>query len=184
MKEFLLSASILFSLSAAAQTSLPYFTAFDNAGQQSGWTEYRLGEENAFYEWNYSTMQPYTAPNCLAHNYPVGGENLLDDWFVSPEFDFSGGGMLDSLHHAFSGFGVPGAGDTVAIYLLHGSQDPAVATKTLLMDFRGADYTGDGAWRRLDPIAIPAQSGESYIAIRYSTIINHFGVVVSISSKG
>lgn len=176
MKRFLLPASLLLSVSVSAQTSLPYFSGFDNAGEQTGWTEIRVGHENEFYEWQYTTAMPYSAPNCVVHNYPVGGQDLVDDWFISPEFDFTGGGMLDSLRYSFAGFGVPGAGDTIAVYLLNGSQDPDVATKTLLMDFRGGNYVGDGAWRRLDPTVIPAQSGESYIAIRYSTIVNWLDV--------
>lgn len=159
-----------------AQTTLPYFTGFDSEAQKTGWQEFRKGVMGT-YHWNFQNMAAYSAPGCVTHSYPVGGTDTTKNWFVSPPFALTSGGKLDSLRYAFTGFGVPGPGDTVAIYLLRGSADPALATsRTLLYDFRGANYVGDNAWRKLDPITIPAAPGSCYIAIYYRTAANWLDV--------
>jgi len=69
---------------------------------------------------------------------------VTDDWFVSPPFNFSNGGKLDSISFWFGGFGIPALSDTVAIYLVQGSSDPALATSTTtLLDFRAGNYQND-----------------------------------------
>ena len=118
---------VLFSSEAMAQTPLPYYTGFDNASEKAGWTEYRKGD-NGLYQWKFININPVSAPGVLLHNYPVGGSVPTDDWFVSPPFNFSNGGKLDSIYFSFTGFGVPALIDTVAIYLLQGNADPALAT--------------------------------------------------------
>ncbi len=172
---FLLASGTFSALNA--QLSMPYETGFDNVSQQSGWTEYRKGVVGQFQEWDYEAAQAFSAPNCVIHNYPVGGADPMDDWFVSPAFNISAGGALDSLRYYFSGFGTPQAGDTVFIYLLNGSQDPALATSVeILHEFSGANYQNDNTWRLLAPIALPARPGNSYIAFRYKTINNWLDV--------
>lgn len=160
-----------------AQTALPYFTGFDSDAQKTGWQEFKKGSISQFDKWEYVTNGAFTAPNCLLHDYPVGGTQPTQNWFVSPPFNLSAGGKIDSLRHAFTGFGVPGPGDTVAIYLLKGNADPALASsKTLLYDFRGANYVGDNAWRKLAPLTIPATTGSCYIAFYYRTVNNWLDV--------
>lgn len=164
-------------LKASAQTTLPYITGFDNNAQQTGWQEFRKGYIHDFYEWVYDAAGAYTAPNCLVHNYPVGATTASDDWFVSPAFNLPDGGRIDSLYRSFSGFGVPAAGDTVAIYLLAGSPDPALATaKTMLYDYRDTRYSSDNTWHNTTGITIPPTTGSCYIAIRYRTISNWLDV--------
>ena len=171
MKNILPALALIFSINTSAQLT-HYYSGFDAVEQLTGWAEYRKGDQG-LYKWNISSFGAYTAPNVLAHNYPVGGSTVTDDWYVSPVFDFSAGGMIDSMRYSFSGFGVPNNGDTVAIYLLNGSKDPALATsKILLKDYRGSDYNNDNTWRKQSPITIPAISGQSYIAFRYYTIAN------------
>jgi hypothetical protein len=154
-----------------------YTTGFDNPGEQAGWTEYRLGVDDPFYEWEYSAFSAYSEPNCLSHNYPVGGTEVSDDWFVSPAFDFSEGGTIDTIWRSFSGFGFPEAGDTVAIYVLNGDADPELATsKTLLIQYEGDNYMNDNIWRSDADIAVPNLPGQSYIAFRYKTIVNWLDV--------
>src|SRR5688572_3988309 len=115
---------------------LPYYTGFDNSTQQSGWMQFRTGYLGN-YQWGYSG-QGYSAPNCLRHDYPVGSSSsdTTIDWFVSPAFDFAGGGMLDSLKivvYTISGSVQPV--DHIGIYLLTGSNNPSQATTvTLLAD--------------------------------------------------
>lgn len=156
---------------------LPYYTGFDNPAEKFGWTEYRLGATNEFYQWEYSTFAPFSAPECLNHNYPVGGTEQTDDWFVSPVFDFSEGATIDSLRYAFSGFGAPMDGDTIGVYLLNGSPDPAVAeVVAMLYSFSDSTYINDNAWRKTEPFDIPPIIGESYIAFRYSTEVNWLDV--------
>lgn len=177
-KGILASLLILVTFSTLkAQLTLPYVTGFDNVTEQTNWVEYRKGFISQFEEWGYENSLAYSAPNCLIHYYPVGGTIAQDDWFVSPNFDITNGGTLDSLRYHFGGFGMPQAGDTVSVYLLNGSPDPDLATSTsVLVQFTGANYQNDNTWRLLSPIVLPAQVGNSYIAFRYKTINNWLDV--------
>ncbi len=178
MKSSFLIMAALSALSlteASAQTH--YATGFDTPTQKQGWQMFRKGATDINNEWTFGTVLPYTAPACLYHNYPVGGATPTDDWFVSPVFQFATGGKIDSVRTHFSGFGVPATADTLAIYLLVGSPDPALATqRKLLYDYRDAHYANDNTWRKTDPIAIPNTPGSAYIAIRYRTVSNWLDV--------
>lgn len=172
---FIIAAFVTLFNTLNAQVYTSYSTGFDGAAQQSDWTQYRKGD-TGFYNWGFGNMG-YSAPNSLDHYYPVGGSALTDDWFVSNQFMMNHGGKIDSVRHSFTGFGVPGAGDTVAIYLLVGSPDPSLATsKILLYDFRGANYLSGGEWNVTTDINIPPTAGNCYIAFRYSTVVNWLDV--------
>lgn len=177
-KNLLLLAFALVALSnIKAQLALPYETGFDDVAEQTGWVEYRKGVIGQFQEWTYENSLAYSAPNCLIHYYPVGGTIPQDDWFVSPSFTITNGGILDSLRYHFAGFGTPQAGDTISVYLLNGSQDPDLATSSsVLVQFTGANYQNDNTWRLLSPISLPSQAGNCYIAFRYKTISNWLDV--------
>jgi hypothetical protein len=156
---------------AKAQTPLPYYSGFDNASQKNGWQLFRKGDVG-LYKWEYS-LTGFSGDSCVYHGYPVGGTTVTDDWFVSPGFIITQGGVLDSVRHAFSGFGNPAVADTLALYLLVGNADPALATsRQLLHDFRGTNYTNDDTWRLTSNIALPASTAPCYFAIRYKTINN------------
>lgn len=173
---FFFCLSTLFASSLFSQSTTSFSTGFDTQAEQDAWSVYRKGDLSS-YSWSYTNIGAYSAPSCVYHDYPVGGTNLTDDWFVSPAFSMNHGGEVDSIRHQFSGFGVPGAGDTVALYLLVGSPDPDLASEKIrLFDFRGTDYTGDGLWRTQAGISIPPTSGTCYLAIRYSTIVNWLSV--------
>lgn len=178
IKAILYISIVVFSISLEAQTSLPYSTGFDNSSEQAGWTEYRKGATtDTFYLWNFSGLSPNSLPNCLAHDYPVGGTQITDDWFVSPPFSFPKGGTIDSIWHSFSGFGTPMAGDTIALYLLTGDQDPSLASsKTLLYLYSDSTYLNDNTWRLKSNILIPPVSGQSFIAFKYTTTSNWLDV--------
>jgi hypothetical protein len=175
---------VLFTLAALttfstlnAQLDMPYATGFDNTAEQSGWQQFQKGAVSGFEEWNYEASNAYSAPNALVHMYPVGGQDPTDNWFVSPAFNISAGGSLDSMRYYFSGFGTPQAGDTVGVYLLQGNADPDLATSAMMLhQFTGANYQNDYTWRLLAPIALSAQAGNSYLAIRYKTINNWLDV--------
>jgi hypothetical protein len=175
-KQLLLTTVMFIHVISALRSQIitnTYSTGFDNAAEQAGWTQYKTGVQTGFSDYDIVPNDAYSAPNCLYHPYPVGGSEETIDWYVSPVFDFSAGGKIDSLRCAFSGFGNPATDDTVAIVLLKGSQNPALATsKVLLYDFRGADYANDDTWRRFTNINIPATSGQSYLAFKYRTVIN------------
>jgi len=169
---------LLSGLQATAQTTLPYFTGFDNANQKAGWQMFRKGNSNSTYQWGFSTVEAYSPAECLYHDYPVGQSTLVtDDWYVSPPFTFAANGKIDSIRYSFRGFGMPGAGDTIAIYLLQGNADPAFATsKKLLYDYRGDKYINSPLWNLTPAIALPPTTGTCYIAIRYRTIVNWLDV--------
>jgi hypothetical protein len=161
--------------SLAQTTSLPFIESFNPTMPQMGWQMFRKGVMDPFYKFDIGSIQSFDG-SYLFHNYPVGGTAATDDWYVSLPFSFASGGKIDSVRYSFSGFGLPQAGDTVAIYLLQGSPDPAVATKTLLNDFRGAAYVADNTWKKTMNIIIPQTAGTSYIAFRYRTVNNWLDV--------
>lgn len=168
----ILSALLLHVNLSRAQTALPYYTGFDNATQTAGWQVFRKGSTDPSYKWTYATFTSYSAPASLFHQYPVGGTVFTDDWFVSPGFSIPSGGRVDSIRSAFSGFGLPDVTDTVALYLLTGSPDPALATtKTLLLDYRGADYSNNDTWKK-HTMLLAATTGTCYLAVRYKTVNN------------
>lgn len=161
-----------------AQTPLPYTSGFDNPGQKAGWQIFKKGVISPTIPgWQYSIGAGVSASECLYHGYPVGSTAVSDNWIVSPSFDLSAGGQIDSLWSSFSGFGTPGPGDTIALYLLSGNQDPALASKkTLLYDYRGTNYVSDRTWRSIPVQKLPLSPGLSYIALRYTTIANWMDV--------
>ncbi len=172
----ILSALLLQATLSNAQTPLPYYTGFDNAAQTAGWQEFRKGNADPNYKWMYASFTAYSAPASLFHHYPVGGTVMTDDWFVSPGFSIPSGGRVDSIRSAFAGFGVPGTADTVALYLLKGSPDPALATsKTLLLDYRGVDYTNNDTWTA-HSFPLASATGTCYLAVRYKTVNNWLDV--------
>lgn len=165
-----------------------YYTGWDNASEQSGWMKYESGVTNSLNEWSYDPIpSTISSPNALTHYYPVGGTNVTDDWHVSPLFDFSNGGNIDSIYFKFSGFGTPLAGDTIGIYLLHNSPNPNLASSRIpLKIYSDTNYQNDNVWRLETDIPIPAISGDCYIAFRYKTIVNWLDVMfdnVSISEN-
>lgn len=168
---------IILSLGVTAQVSLPYYTGFDSPGERSGWDEYRKGATNPNNQWQITSVGPLSPPDALYHGYPVGGTTPTDDWYVSPEFSFPNGGMIDSVWNAFSGFGTPMAGDTVAIYLLTGDQDPDLATSvTMLFNYADTNYVNDNNWHVNTDIIIPATNEPAFIAFRYTTTVNWLDV--------
>jgi hypothetical protein len=167
---------VLNAVLAHSQVELPYTTGFDNTQQQEGWTIFRLGENGQFNNWVYSNNGAHSAPSCLYHNYPVGGTNVTDDWFVSPMMNLESGGVIESVWHSFAGFGVPQTADTVAIYLLIGSSNPSLASERILLHDYRADYQNDNTWYETQDIPIPEAASISYIAFRYKTIVNWLDV--------
>lgn len=159
---------LLFNSSLQAQVSLPYTTGFDNATEQNGWVEYKTAATQ-FSHWSINTGAAFTAPNSIGHDYsPSTGITLTDNWYVSPGFNISNGGMLDSIRFKFTGLSTPIAGDTLGIYILQGASDPAQATnKVLIHDFRGADYVTSSSFEKLENLSLPSFNGLSYLAIRY-----------------
>ncbi|MEX1001047.1 MAG: T9SS type A sorting domain-containing protein [Crocinitomicaceae bacterium] len=172
MKKLLLVLSCCFTAALYGQT---YSTGWDNTADQSDWTEIRKGDAS-LYQWLYDNFEFVSSSYSLAHYYPVGGSIPTDDWFVSPVFDFSDGGMVDTLWKNFSGFGTPNPGDTIGLYLLNGSTDPDLANKAVLYMFTDSVYNNDNVWRKDSLIPVPAVSGDSYLAFRYRTVVNWLDV--------
>lgn len=172
VKSFLLLAIIGLSTTVSAQT---YYTGWDTSTEVTGWNQIQKGDVGP-YEWDFDFTSTVSPDSCLIHYYPVGGSVPTDNWFISPEFDFYGGGTIDSLYKNFAGFGTPMNGDTVALYLLNGSSDPDLATQTILYNFTDSAYFNDSQWRKDSAISIPATTGNSYLAFRYYTTNNWLDV--------
>ncbi|MBX9448911.1 MAG: T9SS type A sorting domain-containing protein [Taibaiella sp.] len=163
--------------SSMAQVSLPYYTGFDNDDERSGWQQFKTGASGT--EWFFTDIAPYSGSHCLYHNYPVGGTEITDNWFVSPAFEIPDGGWIDTFYHSFSGFGIPASDDTVAVYLLVGSPDPALASeRLLLLDFRGAQYKNDNLWYYSAGTELPAREETCYLGFRYRTVVNWLDVKI------
>lgn len=176
MKKIILNSliigSVLLTYSNSNAQSI-YKTGFDNTAEKAGWQLFRKGASSGPY-WVYATSGAFSAPEYLTHYYPVGGTLLTDDWFVSPMLHFPSGAVIDSIRNHFSGPGKPNPGaDTVAIYLLTGNADPAMADeKILLYDYRDATYNNDGDWHITKNINIPPSATHCYLAFRYCTVSN------------
>jgi hypothetical protein len=180
MKNYHFIISFIFSSilnSGFAQTSTPYFCGWDDSSQESGWMQFRLGDENPFYQWELSNFENYSGTQSLIHNYPVGSTEAVNDWYVSPEFDFSEGGQIDSLRYLYAGFGTPIEGDTIQLVLIEGNQNPNLATNlTVLYSFTDSTYVVDGIWKRIENINIPLSSEIAYIGFKYFTTDNWLDV--------
>lgn len=175
MTRFLLLALLAVGLQQTtnAQTPLPYSTSFESTADITGWTQYRLGTSmHALYEWNF-------VGGDLNHYYPVGDTDPMNDWMVSPPFDFSSGATIDSLTFKAGGFGMPIGIDTVAMYLITGDQNPDNATSMQLLHlFTDSTYTFDNVARPVYNTIIPPTAGTSYIGFRYQTEGNWLDVFI------
>ena len=152
-----------------------YRTSWDNTMERQGWSQYHLGlDSNA--SWYYTPVAVLTG-EVLVHAAPsLSSSNFTDNWIVSPMFNFSTGGSIDSLVLNLSGAGLPTMFDTLGIYLISGSHDPALSSsKQLLKQFDSTDYMQNGGTYQNTPaINIPATPGNSYLAFRYKTVNSQF----------
>lgn len=166
-KQFVLFVAIGSFLTVQGQETT-YYSGFDNAAEQAGWAEYKLGATE-FNSWEFNTFEPYSPTTSIHHDYsPSTGVEVKDDWFVSPGFSITEGGALDSIRCKFTGFSVPEVGDTIGLYLLLGNQNPELASsKILLFDFRGIDYETSSFYFLLEDRSFPASDETGYFAIRY-----------------
>ncbi len=169
------SLSMLGIVFASISYGQTYYTGWDSPSETAGWIQIKKGDMG-FYEWVLEFNSPISPDSALTHYYPVGGSVPTDDWYISPVFDFLNGGRIDSLWRSFGGFGTPMTGDTIAIYVLNGSSDPDLASKTILYNYTDSTYFNDAVWRKDSNIAIPPYTGNSYIAFRYYTTNNWLDV--------
>jgi len=173
---FLLVAFTIFSFCSFSQTTLPYHSGFDNFAQCSGWLEFRTGYPGTS-NWGYTTFNPYSTPDCLNHDYPVSssGTDTTIDWFVSPGFNFTSGGKIDSLKiKVYSIMGSSWPVDEISLYLLSGSNNPTMATSVVLLAELKGMVSNQDIWRDTGNFTIPATSGTSYIGIKYRATNNWF----------
>lgn len=168
--------------SANAQTPLPYTTGFDNTAQQAGWQEFRTGHL-ANYSWDIGPgggTAP-SAPNILWHDYPVGGSSTdtVQDWFVSPPFNFAQGGSLAAMKvNVYSIIGSTQPEDELKIFLLTGSANPNSATTITELDDLTDLVSTSSAFIDIPAVTIPPTVGSSYIAFRYQATNNWFTIKI------
>lgn len=146
--------------------------------ERQGWSQYHLGTDSIA-SWSYTGVA-VLAGEVLVHSSPsLSSSNLTDNWMVSPVFNFSAGGSIDSLVINLSGVSFPTNGDTLGIYLISGAHNPSLSTsKLLLKQYTNTDYIQNGGTYQNTPaITIPATSGNSYIAFRYKTVNGQFDAV-------
>jgi hypothetical protein len=176
MKTLFLTAATLLSVCVAmAQTPTPYYTGFDNTAQQAGWQKFRQGTLHP-YQWEFGpAIGAASPPYCAWHNYPTGSIPVpVVDWVISPVFNFTGGGKVDSLKvSVYASSGIAAPGDHFGIYLLNGSANPDVAGITLLADLTGM-VSGSQAYKDTFNITIPPIGGSCYIGFKYSGQNNAF----------
>lgn len=171
-----------------AQITLPYTNGFDTDSQNADWMLYRKGlttiDGNPSHTWEpHASAGAVTAPNYLWHDYPVGytGTQMTNDWLVSKSINLTNGAKLSVKAWIYTMGGVM-PGDSIEIYVLKNSQDPAVATKVKiasLISMAGTTGTMDApTWKDTANIVIPATTGNAYLAFRYSSINNWFTVAL------
>lgn len=166
-----------------AQTALPYYTGFDNAAEQAGWTNFHKGNTGSTYTWS---MGPGTgapsSPNILASpnaEFSNTGDTLTE-WFVSPPFSLHAGGHLDSMAIHVLAAGGYNPHDSIVIYLLKGSNNPSLATSIT----RIADLThmscmlGGCSYRDTGNFVLPPTAGTSYLAFKYYALQDWFVVEI------
>ncbi|WP_118972871.1 T9SS-dependent choice-of-anchor J family protein [Taibaiella koreensis] len=172
-------------LSASAQTPLPYSSNFDNTAQKAGWQAFRKGY-NSVHSWKYlseapdGAIVPPSAPDCLFHQYPMDGveTQLTNDWSVSPSLNLSTGAKVSFKINVYSIMGLQ-AGDSIQLYLLKGSADPATATgKVLLANLIGLHSSANHNFRDTNNIVVPPTTGQAYLAFHYTSYQNWFTAAV------
>lgn len=146
-----------------------YYTGFDSMSGmiKEGWKQFRTGTKEGG-GWGVSAS--------LSHDYcPDAGfkNKKADDWFVSPAFSIGENAKIDSVAYKSLGWmSKVLEGDTIAIYLLRGSQDPARAKERIvLFDMRGDDYpyaTSDVFVKKDISLGSPSEK-RCYIAFRYKS---------------
>jgi len=154
-----------------------YRTNWDNAIERQAWLQYHIGIDSST-SWYYTPVAVLQG-EVLAHAAPaLSNSNPMDSWIVSPAFNFSSGGNLDSLIINLSGLSFPSLTDTLGIYLISGSQNPSLGSWQLLKQFDNTDYAqNNGTYQKVPSISIPATLGTSYLAFRYKRIIGQFDVL-------
>jgi hypothetical protein len=172
--------NLILHLNLSAQTPLPYYTGFDNTTEKAGWTEFRKGITTS-YNWSIAAAGSFSAPNCISHDYPVGSSSTdtTVDWFVSPQFNFAGGGKIDSIKvNIYSITGNVTPVDQLQLYLLNGSNDPSSATSVVLLATLTGMVSTGFSYKDTFNITIPATSGMSYIGIKYRATNNWFTIKI------
>jgi hypothetical protein len=173
-----LSCLLLLLIASFVTQAQVYRTSWDNASERQGWKQYHLGLDSNS-SWSYTPVAILTGEVLIHAAPPISNVNVTDNWIVSPVFNFSAGGSIDSLIVNLSGVEVPSANDRLGIYLVKGSQNPSVSGSwQLLKQFDSTDYMlNAGTYQNMDSIIIPPTSGNSYIAFRYKTINTQFDAV-------
>ena len=137
------------------EDTIPF--TFNSKEQVKDWKQYRLGD----------TEGPgWAIYNGLYHDYAPGMKvGAADDWFVSPPLEINQEGKIDSIEFWNVGWMYRmGDNDTIALYMLTGSQNPReAASREVLLDVRGDNYL----YMDQTDIAIPQTDGAVYLAFRY-----------------
>ena len=174
MKKLLIISFLLVQSQLNAQS---YYTGWDNTTETNGWIQFNKGDVSHPYEWEFDNSAFKSPDNSFSTLLPLLVEQYLLTIGLYLQFlTFIGGGQIDTLWKNYSGFGIPVLGDSIALYLLNGSTDPDLATKTLLYNFTDSTYIADAIWSKDSNITIPPTSGNSYLAFRYYTTNNWLDV--------
>lgn len=185
MKKALLLFLSIFSASALlAQTPLPYYTGFETAAEKAGWAQFKKGNVST-YVWSVGPSGGVSSsPNVLVSPNAEFTSSTLSDtivqWYVSPGFSFPTGGRVDSFSiYVFQASGATIPSDSIVLYLLQGSNDPALATsKTRLANLTTMVKGFGGAMKDTGNFIIPPTSGTSYIAFKYQGVYDWFEVYI------
>jgi hypothetical protein len=183
-KAILLSIACSQAFCSYAQTPLPYYTGFETATEKAGWTQYAKGNLTTK-TWNVGPSGGVsTSPNVLVSpNAEFNSSALtdtIDQWYVSPGFNFHTGGKIDSFSiFVFGASGSAQPSDSIVLYLLQGSANPSMATsKTRLANLTTMVKGFGGTMKDTGNFIIPPTSGTSYIGFRYYAVYDWFQVYI------
>ncbi len=147
----------------SATSQITYFNYFDTPDEQNAWTQFRLGDPDS-HDWEYVTANPYSAPYCLYHDYPMdNGVTYVEDWFVSPALKISLNSIL-SVYVAQNRMSMPPA-VYFGIWFSNGDKDPASGDYVELADLT-LFPVAQGVYEDT-AFQIPYFGDTSYIAFKY-----------------
>lgn len=146
--------------------SLPYYTGFDNAGEQAGWQGYVLGVNGTYGPWGFSA-------GTISHDYNTTG--TVEDWFISPALNFTSQSKISLKIRVFVISGSINPTDYIGIWHSSGSQDPNIGSYTEVVNLTSIASSNFNQW--IDTtVSLPFTVGTGYIGFKYMNVNNWFTI--------
>lgn len=147
-----------------ATSQIVYENFFDTQSEQDTRTLYRLGDADS-HDWEFVTGNPYSAPYCVYHDYPMdNGVTYVEDWLVSEPLSITANGLF-SLYVAQSRFSTP-PDVYLGVWFSDGSPDPADGDFVEVVDLTNFPVAQNAYEDTI--FQMPYGGNPSYIAFKYA----------------